>query len=88
MTTFVRDKHSNVMVNDFCSLKSTKISDPYEVFGFGVLAYFQTLRGIMFAMAFMTICFLPVISIYGSDDFLNNYFKETSSARISLGNLG
>ena len=60
----VTDKHERIYCSDLCSLSETKVSDPYEVFGFGILGYFTTLRGMMIAMAFMTIVFFPVMVIY------------------------
>ena len=71
MISQTKGKHERVHLKDVCSLKSTNISDPYEVFGFGILAYFTTLRGLMIAMAFMTVAYLPVMRIYGNENFLN-----------------
>jgi len=39
-------------------------SDPYEVFGFGIVAYFSAVRHLIWAMTVLTILFIPVIYIY------------------------
>ena len=38
-----------------------ELVDPYEVFGFGIVAYFSTLRGLMISFAVITILFMPVM---------------------------
>ena len=83
-----RGKHEKFELKDICGFKSLNIADPFEVFGFGILAYFTTLRGIMVAMAFMTISFMPVIYLYHRENFLDSHFTSLNLARISLGNLG
>jgi hypothetical protein len=61
--------------------------DPYLSLGFGMVAYFNMLKALIFMFSIFTILVLPVISIYGSYDGLksgNNYSKS----KYSLGNLG
>ena len=88
MINMTRGKHEKFELKDICGFKSLNIADPFEVFGFGILAYFTTLRGIMVAMAFMTISFMPVIYLYNRENFLDSHFTSLNLARISLGNLG
>lgn len=71
MISLTRGKHQQIELKDLTAFGSLNISDPYEVFGFGILAYFSTLRGIMIAMTFMTISFMPVLYIYNKEYFLD-----------------
>ena len=71
MISLTRGKHQQIELKDLTVFGSLNISDPYEVFGFGILAYFSTLRGIMIAMTFMTISFMPVLYIYNKEYFLD-----------------
>ena len=64
-------------------------TDPYEVFGFGVLAYFSMMRYLMVSMAMMTIVMFPMIYTYSQGTVMeNNYDDFLSSSKVSIGNLG
>jgi len=68
--------------------------NPFDVFGFGIKAYFQFLKLLMFALFGLTLLYVPVISMYINGE---NYRKETGTGvglsnywqiSATLGNLG
>lgn len=65
-----------------------KMTDPYDVFGFGVLAYFSMLRWLMAAMAMMTVVTLPIVFIYRDSPVMDNFNDLFYTTYLSIGNLG
>jgi len=65
-----------------------KISDPFDDYGFGIVAYFKFLRHIMFAFLIITGLFVPVIGLYGQSSFYENLIGSHLVNSVSLGNLG
>jgi hypothetical protein len=65
-----------------------KIVDPFELYGFGVVAYFKTLR--MLLLCFLVICilYIPIFAMYGSRDFFSNFPGNGLFLGVSLGNIG
>ena len=68
--------------------EDVKITDPYEVFGFGVLAYFSLLRWLMASMAMMTVVTLPLVLIYRGSPVMDNFNDMFYTTYLSIGNLG
>ena len=62
--------------------------DPYDVFGFGILAYFSTLRALIVAFAFCTAAFIPVMARYGEGGGLTGMIGVSFMNAYTLGNLG
>lgn len=62
--------------------------DPYDVFGFGIIAYFSTLRILIIAFTICSVAFIPIISKYGNGNSLNRMTGTNFLNRYSLGNLG
>ena len=64
-------------------------ADPFETFGYGVLSFFSTLRGLIIAMAVMTLLFGPVTWMYTHEHFLTDSDElGFGTTQFSLGNLG
>ena len=67
----------------------TENEDPYEVFGFGIQAYFNMLEILIKLFFLITILMMPVMYIYYEGgayenmDFLNRFM-----APITMGNIG
>ena len=70
------------------SLEEIKLTDPYEVFGHGMMTYFSTLTGLILAMTFMTFCFVPVLYIYSRDNYLSGELDTFNFSSLGIGNLG
>ena len=71
--------------------KTKKYYDPYEIFGYGILAYFTLMRWLMVIFAIATIFYIPVMIIYSQGETLNpeNIMSGMfSSQYLTLGNLG
>ena len=62
--------------------------DPYEVFGFGIIAYFSMMRYLMVAFALLTLAFMPTLYIYSQGKAFKGYVGTNSLNSYSLGNLG
>lgn len=65
-----------------------KVPDPYEVFGFGILAYFSTMRYLIFAFAVATALFLPICVIYSKGKAFAHMSGYNFMMEFSLGNIG
>jgi hypothetical protein len=61
--------------------------DPFLRLGFGMNAYFDTLRYLMFMMLFIFVCIMPVMYLYSGYQGIS---KDAMGAvtRFSLGNMG
>ena len=85
----LKQSRENIYIDDEDGVQEVEATDPYEVFGFGVLAYFQMLRFLMVAMAMMTVVTFPLIYKYSQGQVMENIFDDfISSTRLSIGNLG
>ena len=85
----MKNSRENIYLDDVDGAPEVEATDPYEVFGFGVLAYFSMLRFLMVSMAMMTIVMFPTIRTYSQGAVMeNNYDDFLSSSKISIGNLG
>lgn len=60
----MKQSRENLFIDEKDGISEVQATDPYEVFGFGVLAYFQMLRFLMVGMAIMTIVTSPLLYKY------------------------
>ena len=68
--------------------KDDLVEDPYEIFGFGIVAYFSMMRYLMFTFAVICVLFVPVIITYSKGDAFDNYSNAWVFSSMSMGNLG
>jgi len=79
----------------FRNLKTTKepysVSDPFEQFGFGIMAYFATMYRLMIILAVISVLVLPIMFVYRDGQAFLNYGININFVyleRIMLGNIG
>ena len=61
--------------------------DPYLILGYGMIAYFDMLRVLIYVFGLITLLSLPSLFIYNSYDAMRNANNKIFSA-YSLGNMG
>ena len=81
-----KEKMSKHMLYAHCA--ETKVRDPFDEYGFGILTYFETLRYLMLAMLICTILFLPVMFTYSSYNVMNSFIDADANNAFTLGNMG
>ena len=47
------------------------IKDPFEVFGFGIMAYFDLLRYLMVIFVVICLLYVPVMVLYSKESYLS-----------------
>jgi hypothetical protein len=62
--------------------------DPFDIFGFGIQAYFQTLRILIIAFSMCTIAAIPMMVMYSEGKGMSNMIGTSFMTDLSLGNLG
>jgi hypothetical protein len=69
------------------NVREAKKTDPFEVFGHGVIAYFDLMRMILLILSILSILSLPLIYYYGT----GTAFKNSTTylwSQWSMGNIG
>jgi hypothetical protein len=84
----LKNRNEKIFIEDVCSLKEIRLTDPFETFGHGIVTYFSTLIGMIVAMSFMVACFIPVMHIYSQGGFLKDGFNTGTFDKIGIANLG
>jgi len=93
----LRNGFKKIYLEDLLSLggagsfffKEDTAADPFETFGYGVLSFFSTLRGLIIAMAVMTLLFAPVTWMYVHEHFLTDMDRlDFGTTQFSMGNIG
>ena len=65
-----------------------EVNDPYSVFGFGIVAYFSTMRILILAFTICSLVWMPTIYKYQQGNGLSNMTGSNFLNMFSLGNLG
>lgn len=63
-------------------------TDPFNGFGFGIIAYFKMLRFLLVTYAILTVCAGYIIHIYWQGDTIKAHDKKSFFAIFTVGNLG
>ena len=75
-------------------MKSSKlydVNDPFEPFGFGIMAYFQTMRNLMILLSGITVLLVPIMIIYSLGGALDSNGLNINLLHLEktmLGNIG
>ena len=68
--------------------ENSKIGDPFDLFGYGVVAYFKTVKRLMFVYAIISILLLPVFYIYHKGGFLEHSVDSLHAMqKLTFGNM-
>mgnify|MGYP001016137964 CR=1 FL=1 len=67
---------------------SKEIQDPFEVYGFGIVAYFDLLRYLLLMFLIINLMFIPVFVMYYSKNVMATYESTNLLHEISLANIG
>ena len=87
ISQFRKTLKQNVKLDEILKTEDA-VSDPYDIFGFGVISYFSMMRIVILGMTILTICFLPTLYIYGQGKAMLGYTGSNIYNLYSLGNIG
>lgn len=68
--------------------KAGSITDPFEEYGYGVLAYFDMLRYLIVVFMIICVLFIPIFVMYADNNVLQNFSSSSFYNVLSLGNIG